>query len=290
MKKIIQDYKIPENQNFGVEIECGTNKNCNCDIHENEHKFSYECLKSIFLKEKIKCYVPEDDMRENYNKTFWHIGSDGSIRNLNWTVEIRSPILTGESGLDKVLKVIDILVNLGFEVNASCGFHVHFDASKIKIENLKSLIYLYSIFEKCINKITAKERENCRHSRSMDFTEIVGPRGGNKRISKKETLDRLESCENIDQIIDLYPSRYKKINVTAIQKFNTIEFRQHQGDFNKNRIIRWIRFLSLIIKFTEKNNVLNDKNNLLKFLDNNDILVADLEKYINYKIIIPKKK
>lgn len=289
--KIMEDYQIPETDNFGVEIECGiSNNKCNCDLRGATHNFTYACLQNIFAKQKIKSYVPDDGHRTEYNKTYWHIGSDGSIRDYAWTVEVRSPILSGEEGLKKVLKVVQILVENGFEVNESCGFHVHFDSSKLKSDNLKSLIFLYTIFEKCINKITSKDREDCRHSRKMDFTETVGPRGGRQVLNQQQTLEKLETCSTIADIINLYPSRYKKVNVTAIQKFGTVEFRQHQGTLHEKRIIRWIRFLSLIVNTAKERNILDDKEDLLAISNERKDIVYELEKYLGYKILLSKKK
>lgn len=289
-KKIMEDYQIPDTDNFGVEIECGISKRCTCDLRNGAHNFTYACLQNIFAKEKIRSYIPDDGHRAEYNKTFWHIGSDGSIRDYSWTVEVRSPILTGEEGLKKLLKVVEILVEHGFEVNESCGLHVHFDSSKLKSDNIKSLIFLYTVFEKCINKITAKEREDCRHSRAMNFTETTGPRGGQQRLNQTQTLEKLESCSTIAEIISLYPSRYKKVNVTAIQKFGTVEFRQHQGTLNEKRIIRWIRFLSLMINTVKHKNVLDDKEDLLSISSDRQDIVYELEKYLGYKILLSKKK
>jgi hypothetical protein len=44
-------------------------------------------------------------------------------------------------------------------------------------------------------------------------------------------------------------SRFSKINFTSLMKHDTIEFRQHEGTTNPQKMIIWIRFILKAVNF-----------------------------------------
>ena len=60
-------------------------------------------------------------------------------------------------------------------------------------------------------------------------------------------------CTTKRDVYDLMNSRYYKINSHAYFRHQTIEFRQHSGTTDYEKISNWIAFLAGLVKYSEKN-------------------------------------
>jgi hypothetical protein len=111
----------------------------------------------------------------------WDLGEDGSIRGKN-PIEIRSPILSGIEGLKEVEKVCRVLKQVGSEVNASCGLHVHIgilNAAKQGIKPFTSqevltVIKRYQTWEKSIDSFLASGRREDKNEYCLSTGRLVG--------------------------------------------------------------------------------------------------------------------
>ena len=56
-------------------------------------------------------------------------------------------------------------------------------------------------------------------------------------------------------VYDMMNSRYYKINSHAYIRHQTIEFRQHSGTTDYEKISNWIAFLAALVKYSEKNEI-----------------------------------
>lgn len=74
----------------------------------------------------------------------WKIVPDGSVHN---GFEVVSPILQGEAGLDVASVAINALKTASAKADRTCGFHVHFDASGLGVEELRTIVNRYAAFE-----------------------------------------------------------------------------------------------------------------------------------------------
>lgn len=150
----------------------------------------------------------------------WKMVTDASLspKAHYTTCEIVSPILSGSEGLAEINKMCMILNDLGFTVNVSCGLHVHHNARDLSLQQRTQVFELYRKKETLIDTIVSPSRRenNNRYCRSL-----VGGRG-------------------------LPDSRYYKVNPMSYSKYGTIEFRQHQGTINYQKISNWIRLTQRI--------------------------------------------
>lgn len=142
-------------------------------------------------------------------------GTDGSIR-------VPSSRLTGheikalfprELMEPRLYKLCTMLNSIDFRVNRSCGLHVHIDR------------------------------------RGMSMPEVIKL---GRRVDKW-----------IEQLIELFPlsrrdntyckggiaagDRYRRVNVSAFSKYETLEFRIHSGTCNYTKILMWIRLIELLM-------------------------------------------
>lgn len=83
-----------------------------------------------FLEKSLKKNVPNERffVSEICNPQAWQIDADRSIKSDDpgrSGIEIKTPILSGESGLKRIQRTYAFLDKLGFETNKTCGIHIH---------------------------------------------------------------------------------------------------------------------------------------------------------------------
>lgn len=178
---------------------------------------------------------------EAYNhetRNHWKITSDGSISGEN-PFELVSPPLQGEEGLEQIRIVCQVLNDLGARVNKSCGFHVHHDAARITEQTVRNLIGIYVRYQGVLDEVVAPSR-----------------RGDNNRYCKAVTPEMYYSAFREGSVMSIadfcQTDRYYKLNLKAYIRHNTIEFRQHHGTVDANKITNWIRLTQAIMEAAEK--------------------------------------
>ena len=180
---------------------------------------------------------------ENYNHTtrsHWKAVRDSSISGSN-AIEVVSPILQGENGMQQVKSVCKALNSVNAKVNKSCGFHVHFSAADFTIEQWRNLFINYALFEEHIDKMMPASR-----------------RDSNNRFcqsKKTEVLANIERINAATELIDItnairQNTRYVKLNVESFWRHGTVEFRQHSGTVDFNKISAWVEILNSLIEYS----------------------------------------
>lgn len=200
-----------ENRQFGVEIE----------FRGDRYTVAQELTRL-----GIKCAV------EDYNhntRGYWKLITDASAE-----YEIVSPILKGRDGLEQLKKVCEALNTAGATVDKSCGVHVHHDVNDYDITAMKNLFATYAKFEEVIDTFVPQSRrkDNNRYCRSIaTITCNLGLHCALHALKKVKTMRELEY---------LMDDRYCKLNFRSYLKYGTIEFRQHNGTTNYEKMYNWI--------------------------------------------------
>ena len=177
---------------------------------------------------------------ESYNhmtRSHWKLVGDGSVRG---GFEIVSPVLHGEQGLAEAMTVAEALSDAGATVNRTCGFHVHFDASDLSVDDVKTIIRRYADHETEIDAIMPPSR---RGTANFYCNTLAGISFG-----------RLMRATTINEMANIMGSRYFKVNLMSFQRHGTIEFRQHSGTVNATKIANWVRFLGQFIDNSKARN------------------------------------
>lgn len=212
----------PFSRKFGVEIEAyGMEKNQ---------------LASKIRNAGVECHV------EGYNhstRPHWKIVTDSSLNGDN-SFEIVSPILEGLAGIEQLQKVCEVLEAANIKINKSCGLHIHFDASTFELQQIKNILLNYSAFENEIDSFMPQSR---RANNNTFCKSLLG----------FET--RVERASNMSQLINVFSSRYFKVNLQSFSRHNTIEFRQHSGTVEYKKISNWIMFLHNLVEYSKQNKV-----------------------------------
>jgi len=198
-----------------------------------------------------KCILAKSEYyNHNDNDTYYKVVSDGSVKDVNDTsvhsAEIVSPILKGVAGMQSLKKVCDAISDQT-RVNKTCGLHVHIGVEHYKIENWHNLYINTYRLEKIIDGFMPKSRHDNLYCKKMN---------GNYIFSDYES--QIKACRNTNDISRVFRSdRYFKINPESFARHSTIEFRQHSGTTDFEKISMWVSFLRKLVLFSQKSLVEN---------------------------------
>lgn len=196
-------------------------------------------VKTNYIGIELECFGPNKNMQKFEDKVLaepllknWvRITDDYSIRQPFGYRSIEILLLTSEKFLEKRLStLLKILNKLKFDVNHSCGTHVHID-----MRNRRNRIgTIYSNLVKCLpvlKRLQNKRRRDYHYCRDNKTSEY-----------KRQQY---------------MASRYQAINTTSFRPNqpngkNTVEIRLHEGTLNFNDLYNWIKLLIKIVDTKSK--------------------------------------
>lgn len=200
---------------------------------------------------------------EGYNHTtrnHWKIVRDSSIRGEN-AFEIVSPPLEGENGIEQLRKVCWVLKNLRAKINKTCGLHIHLDASDFDLKHWKNIAFNYATMETVIDNFMPLSRRANNNS----FCKSILKPDLETRIKEATTLEHLASKLT-------GRDRYFKLNFESFWRHRTIEFRQHSGSIEFEKISNWINFVAKLVHYSKTTRVAsNGFEELNKFLNEEEV-------------------
>lgn len=188
------------------------------------------------------------------SRRHWKIVSDASV---NGGYELVSPVLKGQRGLDEVKAVSEALAEVGAMINKSCGFHSHFgtDDFKDSISVWRNLYINYATLEEDIDAFMPPSRRHNRYCSSLKV------RGWRSKMENAQTLVDLERAVT-------NRSRYFKLNSQSYWRHGTVEFRQHSGTIEFDKIKNWLLFCARFVDFSKREKLdRGGERALEKFLD-----------------------
>ena len=176
----------------------------------------------------------------------WKIVSDGSCG-----YELVSPVLEGEAGIEEVRKAAAALEAAGAQVDKRCGFHVHFDARSMNIKAVKNVFKLWLKFEDVLDTFQPPSRRgnNNTYCQSNLRDRCHDARG--HRDACLAMFEAIDGCRNMDQMKQLYPCRYRKLNIHSYFRHQTLEVRHHSGTTDPDKITNWVRLMARIFDTAE---------------------------------------
>lgn len=211
-----------KNRTFGIEIE-GLSPVSRNDLARSLESFGISCI------------------HEGYNhrrRSHWKIVTDGSIVESRGFCgfELVSPPLRGAEGLEEIRKVAKALRQIGCTINRSCGLHVHHDASDYDVESFKNLYAIYIRYEAAIDELVSASRRG----RGNGYCASLGGEQGLERVKNVRQMHQL-TC-------NAFPSRYVKLNCHSYEVHGTVEFRQHQGTLDGEKMAHWVVFTQMLVE------------------------------------------
>ena len=248
---------------FGVELELIV-------TNGKADGYSYKWL----AQELTKLGVPP--MFEGYSHavstTHWKIVPDASLSSNSQhdlCCELVSPILqpnqnsattttttSTTAGLENMRFLLESVRRLGIAINASCGFHVHVDASQFSLQQLQNIANGYCALERAFDCLVARDAQAHAVNRCTNRHEYCrSNRLAFQANSNKQRWNRIVSTQSVRQLVELInpgQDRYRKLNFTNLisrrSGGKTIEFRQHGGVQELLAAEAWVR---LILRFCQ---------------------------------------
>ena len=174
----------------------------------------------------------------------WKIKTDASIRG-EMGFEVVSPILQGQSGLEQLEKVMNVLDDMGAKVNKSTGVHVHWGVSDWTIKQFRNLYARQAKYESAINSFFPTSRWHNLYCNSFNQQYDLAPITKDKTATKWSSWNEAKTLEELDRCIG--KTRYHKINMQSYWAWGTVEFRQHSGSFNFEKVGRWVELTGAMV-------------------------------------------
>lgn len=200
---------------FGVEMECFVAKERICEeTRKNGVRIAYEC------------YNHTD------NTAYYKFVSDASVMGYDNAIECVSPILKGTKGFSSLKQACKSLNDAGARVNKTCGLHVHIGAKGMTGSEIANVFQNYKMMESVIDSFMAPSRRNNGYARSLAGCSFNGC------VTREDVM---RACCN---------NRYLKVNAMSLRRHDTIEFRQHQGTTNYQKISMWIKFCTKLVEWS----------------------------------------
>lgn len=215
-----------------------------CKFNANTLTFGIECetynvVRDALIREveQRNISIQSEGYNHRDNNQYYKIVSDASIQGVNGQ-EVVSPILKGKQGLNSLKQVCDSLNAIGAKVNRSTGLHVHFEASKISDSHFVQIFKNYQKLESVIDSFMPQSRRAqnngyCRSIQGLNY----------------------DACNTKSDIIRVNGTRYRKVNAESYLSHKTIEFRQHSGTTEYDKIANWINFLRKLIQYSFENEI-----------------------------------
>jgi len=205
---------------FGIEIECAISDNA-----------AIAALASTGLN--------VSDRRNGYHESNdfskWRVEYDSSVNN---GCEIVSPVLEGEDGFEQIRKIVKALSTAGGRINRSCGLHVHVQASDLDGQWLKNIMSRYDANADAIDAFMPPSRREGGYA-NRQYCNRFSDGVNSSSFARATSVDGVRRC---------FYDRYVTVNLQPLTRLGTIEFRQHAGTLNADKILNWVGFCQQFIE------------------------------------------
>ncbi|MBQ7211604.1 MAG: amidoligase family protein [Muribaculaceae bacterium] len=208
---------------FGVELEC-----YNLTTRAAENAFN-----NVGLPIYYAGYTHHDEQRR------FKLVPDGSLAG-NDTIECVTPVLKGtRNGIATLKKAVGAMNGAGARVNRTCGTHIHIGCTDMTDDWYVRIFRNYQRIEHIIDGFMPESR---RGNNSQWCRSLVG-----KDFSYCRTI------YDVNRVLSF--NRYFKVNPQSWDRHHTIEFRQHSGTLDYNKIYNWLMFVSKLVEYSRENEI-----------------------------------
>ncbi len=204
----------------------------------------------------IEIEAEGDGMREIATK-HWRCDDDPSLRG-RWPGSrnefvLKAPIPTSDVE-NALVELSKALPDARFKFSFRTSVHVHMNVSEFTKEQICSIVYLYLLFEEPLINYCGQSRKANRFTLRLRDAEYMME---NIKHMFSETSDDWYRMPD-DQM------RYSSMNLEAMRKYMSIEFRGMRGTMDHNVIITWVNLLNFIREYASNHSVQEINKKFLK--------------------------
>lgn len=173
--------------------------------------------------------------QQAHMREFWEVKRDGSLRGESAEYVLTQPVARRNVSnallyLDSVFTAVEAQPNMSYRTSV----HVHVNQQGMNFRTLITEMVLYYIFEESLVNFCGPERVGNKFClRARDAEDIV------RRVYEAVTGNHFHLMieENI---------KYAAMNINALARFNSLEFRAMRGTLDQGVINKWVEMLLCI--------------------------------------------
>jgi len=262
---------LTSNRTFGIELE----------VHL-PHGRSHAQLAAAISRAGVSC------RSEHYNHNtvaHWKVTTDGSL-GYEGGAEVVSPVLSGEAGIIEARQVADAIKAFGCTVSVRCGFHVHVGAADLTVNQLRNVAILYVFCETAFDAIMPPSRRRDLNTYILSNRTAFGGSYDNEAVNR--AIAAYKAATTKGQLIEIvsganrcsgrdHVARYRKLNFHPLNRYGTVEFRQHSGTVEADKVANWVELCVRLVDraltgkprsrpSTRPHNPANELNMLLSYV------------------------
>lgn len=182
--------------------------------------------------EGCKKTLPPSNNASNY----WRKETDDSLRNNGAEFVFAEP-LYGADVVKAITHFCEVARANSYVISERTGLHVHMDVRSMELEQFRNFCVLYALLEKPLYRWIGDRRDQNIHCLSWYTAE-----GDIKAIGQIFKIPA-QAASVIHTL-----NRYAGLNLQALEKFGTVEFRHMKTTFDSERIINWINIILCLRK------------------------------------------
>ncbi len=172
----------------------------------------------------------------------WKQDKDNSLRGYSMEYILKEPLF-GDDLIQAIVKFCTWAREKKFEANYRTGIHIHIDVRNLEVDQLISMVVFYALFEKVIFKFIGNAREGSIFCMPFYKAEGCVPLIASAFKAKDKDMKYLAS--KID--------RYGALNLNALAKYGSVEWRHFQTTFDSDTILSWVNLAQSFKKFAKTN-------------------------------------
>lgn len=175
----------------------------------------------------------------------WVVVADGSLRNngLEFKTAYGHRVWGVYESVDSLQKLLKESYKPSFSERTSV--HVHMDVRTLTLEQLHILFLVYLIFEDSLFRFAGEKRKH-----NIFCTPFLN--SSTLHVDSEVKI----SSEIVKNFIEM-ASKYTAFNLSSIREFGTVEFRHMEGNYDPERIFKWVCLLGLLKTYSKSVSVLD---------------------------------
>lgn len=180
---------------------------------------------------------------------YWTITTDNSLRDYGY--EFITPPLRADQ-FEGALKQLNYSLPNNCRFTPRTSVHVHMNVRDLNIEQINSLILIYTVMEGVLFNWVGTRKDNvfCIPIIDTDYVQ-------NYITFVNDPRDMVESW-----------NKYTAFNMQPVCTKGTVEFRHMYGTANVNVLLKWINILSKLKQFAKKYTLMQVKSTILELNSN----------------------
>lgn len=170
---------------------------------------------------------------------YWEQHQDNSLKDQGAEFTFAEPLF-GEDARKALEFLYERANTKGWRCTSRTGIHVHMDIRDLDVGQLQAILLLYAIFEKCIFNWVGDNRDESIYCLPWYKAETGMAKASELlRVANNDVAGESEAALGAAMRYE----RYSALNLNAMSKFGSIEFRHLKTTLDYNRVVDFINII-----------------------------------------------